>query len=59
MNANSMWAYELPLRIAIYEDADGKVWAQSRLLAEDIPSPSEAKRIEAMNALLKNLIKIK
>ena len=59
MNANPMWAYELPLRIAIYEDAKGKVWAQTRLLVKDIPSPSEAKRVEAMNGLLKALVKIK
>ncbi len=57
MNDNMDWSYELPLKIAVYEDKDGKIWVRSRKLASDIPSKDQSKRIEAINNLLMNLVK--
>lgn len=56
MNANMEWSYELPLKIAVYEDAKGKVWLQSRMLPKDLAAPGQEKRIEAMNALIKSIM---
>ncbi len=59
MNSNIAWSYELPLKIAIYKDDKGKVWAQTRLLPTDIETPNAEKVITKINGLLKKLIKIK
>lgn len=53
------WNCELPLKIAVYEDSKGKVWAQTRPLPADIPAPEQEKRIAAMNSLLSKLVQIK
>ncbi|MDK2818095.1 MAG: DUF302 domain-containing protein [Spirochaetota bacterium] len=59
MNNNMAWSYELPLKIAIYEDVLGQVWARSRELTKDINSPEVALKITSMNSLLKQLVQIK
>ncbi len=59
MKSNPAWGYELPLKIAIYKDDNGKVWAQTRSLPTDIKTPNSEKIISNMNGLLKKLIKIK
>ncbi len=59
MNSNIAWSYELPLKIAIYKDDKGKVWAQTRLLPTDIKTPNGEKVINNVNGLLKKLIQIK
>ena len=59
MNSNIAWSYELPLKIAIYKDDKGKVWAQTRLLPTDIETPNGEKIISNVNGLLKKLLNIK
>ncbi len=56
MNDNMDWSYELPLKISVYEDKDGKVWIKSRKLAKDVSSPTQNKSINAINGLLTNLV---
>ena len=56
MNDNMDWSYELPLKIAVYEDKDGKVWIKSRQLAKDVSSPAQKKSIDAVNGLIMNLV---
>lgn len=58
MNSNIEWSYELPMKIAIYEDLDGKIWAQTRLLPKDVVAPGQDKRIVGINNLLMKLVKI-
>ena len=59
MNENMAWSYELPLKIAIYEDASGQVWARTRMLTKDVKTTKEAPKMGAMNNLLKQLVQIK
>lgn len=59
MNENMAWSYELPLKIAIYEDMTGQVWARTRMLTTDVKTTKEAPKMGAMNNLLKQLIQIK
>ncbi|MGL4389055.1 MAG: DUF302 domain-containing protein [Brevinema sp.] len=57
MNDNIAWSYELPLRIAVYEDSNGKTWIQYRMMAKDIATSKEkAPIIKKMNTLLQDLI---
>lgn len=56
MNDNIEWAYELPLKIAIYEDDNGNVWLSTRDLAKDIKSTTQKETIKKINSLLKGLI---
>ncbi|MGL4562331.1 MAG: DUF302 domain-containing protein [Brevinema sp.] len=57
MNDNILWSYELPLKIAIYADKNGNVWAQSRTLVKDIQtSKNNVEIMNKMNMLLKSLV---
>ncbi|MGL4676614.1 MAG: DUF302 domain-containing protein [Brevinema sp.] len=56
MNDNIAWSYELPLKIAIYQDPKGQTWIQYRTMAKDVTSSKDKTPIiDNMNALLKNL----
>ena len=59
MNDNIAWSYELPLKIAIFEDKNGDVWAYTRMLATDVKTTKEKARIDGINKALKNFIIIK
>lgn len=59
MNDNIAWSYELPLKIAIFEDKNGDVWAYTRMLATDVKTTKEKGLIAGINKALKNFIIIK
>ncbi len=56
MKDNMQWSYELPLKIAVYENNNGKVIVRARELTDDIKTPNESKKLENINNLLKKLV---
>ncbi len=56
MKDNMQWSYELPLKIAVYENSDGKVIVRARELTDDIKTQKESKKLENINKLLNKLV---
>ncbi|MGL4525168.1 MAG: DUF302 domain-containing protein [Spirochaetia bacterium] len=59
MHDNLDWVYELPLKIAVYQDKNGKIWLSTRLLAKDISTPTQQDKVKSINNLLKTLLTLK
>ncbi len=59
MNDDMSLSYELPLKIAIYQDKQGQVWAYTKTVSQNINlSEDSKKKINAINNTLNNLVNI-
>ncbi len=58
MNDNMAMSYELPLSIVVYEDENGNVIVLTKLLSKNMVSKELRGRIDAVNNLLKTLVKM-